>query len=311
MREGARNPFGRSPRGFSRALAGITLLSLACLLSAWAQANPAIAAPARGAAASSAASAPLSSPRNLKVRSRSGSSITLRWMRARGGRRPHTFLVFVNGRRRAVTRRKGARITRLRCGTRYRIDVATRDARGRTSKRKTRMVRTSRCTTARRAPGSPWSHPDPPARRPEARRAEAPASRSPDRFPAAARPPAAASRPAVAAPTASVPRFRRACRRRPARPSMSRRQARTPPPAARRRRGRRSRRPSTRSRPGRRVLIHGGVYSQDLELNRGGSAAAPITIRNAPRRTGDPALPPVTGCRSASDAAPPTRASTA
>lgn len=278
MREGARNFVGRCS-GQTRALLGTISLLLACVL-ALVPPAPVVGTPSAAHAAARTAK-PLSSPRNLKVHRRTGTSITLRWQRARGSGRPHTFLVFVNGRRRVVTRRKGATLIGLRCAARYRIDIATRDRRGRTSRRKTRMVRTSRCVGARRAPvgSQPSTHGGSGAAGSSQNGSGAAVPGSipgTGTAPGGGIPPGGGSAPGVG-------------------PSLPQRLAQSTgatfhvstsgsdgAAGGESSPWRTVQKALNTLAPGQTALVHAGVYAQNLELRRAGSAAAPIMIRNAP-----------------------------
>ena len=276
-------PLSSRSAGSNRALVGIITFACVCALFACSGAPGAGAATADAAAAATVAASgprPLSSPRNLKVRRRTGTSITLRWQRARGAGRPHTFLVFVNGRRRVVTRRKAATVTGLRCGARYRIDVATRDRRGHTSRRKTRMVRTSRCVVARRAPGA---QPAVPGAAGGAGSAQSGSGASiPGSIPGTGTAPGAGIPPGGGSTAGVGPSL-------PARlPESTGSTFHVATGGSDSAAGsaaapwRTVQKALNTLAPGQTALVHAGIYAQDLELTRAGSAAAPITIRNAP-----------------------------
>lgn len=279
MREGARSLSGRFG-GSTRALVGIITLLLACALSAYLTASARATVAEAGAVASTSAARPLSAPRNLVVRRRTGTSITLRWLRARGAGRPHVFLVFVNGRQRVLTRRKGATATGLRCGTRYRIDVATRDRRGRTSRRKTRMVRTSRCVVMRRSPGAQSGTPGSTGAAGSSQNgsgAAIPGSiPGTGTAPGGGIPPGGGTSPGVGPSLpARLPQSSGATYHVATSGSDSAAGSEAAP-------WRTVQKALNTLAPGQAALVHAGVYAQDLELTRAGSASAPITIRNAP-----------------------------
>ncbi len=280
MRESAITPCGPL-LGSHRALIGIAAFLLASTLAACLGAV-AHAAPARGEIAVSrasggAAARPLSAPRNLTVARRTGTSISLRWMRARGGARPHTFLVFVNGHRRAATTRKRATLSGLRCGTRYRIDVATRDRSGRTSSRKTRLVTTSRCVVVRGGSGTSPSTPGGSAGSSQnGSGASAGLIPGTGTQPGSGIPPGGGTTPGVggALPArlaqSTGATFHVATTGADTGPGTQAAPWRTVQKAL------------STLQPGQTALVHAGVYAQDLELTRAGTVDAPITIRSAP-----------------------------
>src|SRR5262245_34677689 len=117
--------FERRPHALTWVAGLLTAFAVLLLLGARAPAAPA-AKPKRG----DRSPRPLGAPRNFEAGRRTTTSIALHWMRARGGARPHTYLLYLDHRLRIRTRRKAAVLKGLRCGHRYRIWLAARDRKG-------------------------------------------------------------------------------------------------------------------------------------------------------------------------------------
>ncbi len=248
--------------------------------------SAATSAGAKKRSPSSARRGTLSAPRNLVVSRRTRTTISFRWMRARGGRRPHRYVVYVNRRKRLTTRRRAVTLKRLRCGKRYRLWLATRDRGGRLSRRKKLWVRTNRCPARRVMPAPIGGSPG--AGSSEGTGAVAGSSGSVGGTPGPL-PPVVVPPPGTGIPPGGGPPTPGVGTALPSRLPLSAgatfHVATTGSDSA----------AGTEAAPwrtvqkalgvlraGETVMVHGGVYSQNLTLSRAGTAAAPITVRNAP-----------------------------
>lgn len=99
-------------------------------------------------------------PRSLEVKSVSSTSVYLSWVASPGAGRGAGFRIYVNGVLRATVRATSYRVGGLRCGTSYVLAVGAYAAGGRSAKRRSRRVRTTRCGSCFASPGS-CGYPDP------------------------------------------------------------------------------------------------------------------------------------------------------
>jgi len=136
----------------------VLVAGVAALVAAWTLRG---AAEADGCPARPCHPAP---PRSLRVTERAPTTVALAWRRPAGGRITG-FEIFENGLRARFVHRGRVTFTGLRCATRYRFTVRTRDTRGRRSSRATLFVTTAPCPPGK--PGSPAA-PDAPTPTPDA-----------------------------------------------------------------------------------------------------------------------------------------------
>jgi hypothetical protein len=247
------------------------LLALLVTLGLGAPARPASSSPVASAAKNGKRA--FGTPRNFKISRRTTTTISMRWMRARGGAKPLRYKVFLNRRLRARTRRKHYTLRGLRCGTRYRIWVEARDRKNRQSRRAKRWVRTPRCSSGAQRLTPPPAPPAPPAGGSTLPTGGA-SSAGPTPRPGSI-PPGGGSGGAAAGLPARLPQstgaiFHVATNGNDSGPGTEAAPWRTVQKAL------------NTLGAGQTAYIHGGTYAQSLRLSRGGTASDPVTIRSAP-----------------------------